>query len=155
MMPEPEVSSTKKTDAPASGPLGLHIYLYLSIAILFLCLVVFMGMGFLVVDLQEPRDWVEYALAAAPMLFLAALWLALKRCSAPDLSGFRGLLFITAYMSVGIGGFSLILAIPAVMIAIVGCLLIAAASLFRADTNFAARQFRRLVMVYYRHRMYQ
>jgi hypothetical protein len=64
-------------------------------------------------------------------------------------------LCITAYMSVGIGGFSMILAIPAVMIAIVACMGIAGVSLFRAESTYAPRQFRRVVIMYYRHRMYQ
>jgi hypothetical protein len=37
-------------------------------------------------------------------------------------------------MSIGVGTYSVIVAVPAVMIAIVGCLLIAAMSLFRADS---------------------
>jgi hypothetical protein len=64
MMPEPEVNSTDKT-ASATRRFGIHIYLYLLIAILLLCLVAFMAMGFLIVDLQNPQDWVEYALPAA------------------------------------------------------------------------------------------
>jgi len=73
----------------------------------------------------------------------------------PDFSGLRGLLYITAYMSVGIGGFSMLIAIPAVMVAIVVCLFIAVLSLFSSDSSYAPRRFRRLVAVYYRHRMYQ
>ena len=153
-MPEPEATSADKT-AAASRSFGVHIYLYLSIAILLLCFAAFIVVGFLLVGLGDSRFWIGCALPAAPMLFLAVLWLALKRCSAPDLSGFRGLLFITAYMSIGIGGFSMIFAIPAVMVAILGCLFIAAMSVFRADSNYAPRQFRKLIMVYYRHRMYQ
>jgi hypothetical protein len=87
--------------------------------------------------------------------FLVALWHALSRCSLPDFSGFRGLLYITAYMSVGIGGFSMLIAIPAAMVAILGCLFIAVVGLFRRDSVYAPRQFRRLVAVYYRHRIYQ
>jgi hypothetical protein len=56
-----------------------------------------------------------YARCAGPIVFLAALWLALGRCSTPDWPGLRGLLFITAHMSTGVGGFSMIFAIPAVM----------------------------------------
>jgi hypothetical protein len=153
-MPKPEASPADK-NAPASRPFGIHIYLYLSIAVLLLCFAASMVMGFVVVDLRDSPAWMEYALPAAPILFLATLWLALKHCSAADLSGFRGLLFITAYMSIGIGGFSMIFAIPAVMFAILGCLFIGAIRVFRADSNYAPRQFRKLIMVYYRHRMYQ
>ena len=153
-MPEPEVSSADKT-APTSRPLGIHIYFYLLIAILLLCMATFIGVALLVADLSDPRDWMFCATLAAPVLFLVALWLALRRCSGPDLSGFGGILFITGYMSKGVGSYSVIVAVPATMIAIVGCLLIALASLFRADSIFAPRQFRRPVLLYYRHRMYQ
>ena len=153
-MPEPEVNSADKT-GPASRPFGIHIYFYLAIAILLLCVGAFIATGMLVIDLSDPKDWMFYATLASPVLFLVALWLALQRCSAPDLSGFRGLLFITAYMSIGVGSYSVIVAVPATMIAIVGCVLIAVMSLFRADSTFAPRQFRRLIMLYYRHRMYQ
>jgi hypothetical protein len=91
----------------------------------------------------------------APVTFLAALWFALGRCSVPDFSGLRGLLYVTAYMSVGIGGFSMLIAIPAAMVAVLACLFIAVMSLFRAESTYAPRQFRRLVAAYYRHRMYQ
>ena len=155
MTTDREVRSIKGTEAAASRPLGLHIYLYLLIAILLLCIATFIGVGLLVVDQSDPRDWMLYAMCAAPVLFLAVLWLALRRCSAPDLSGFRGLLFITAYMSIGVGSYSVIVAVPAVMIAILGCLAITMVSMFRGDPAYAPRQFRRLVLAYYRHRMYQ
>jgi hypothetical protein len=114
MTTEGEVSPVKKTEAPASKPLGVHIYLYLLIAMLLLCIATFVGVGLLVADPSGPRDWMFYATCTAPVLLLAALWLALKRCSAADLSGFRGLLFITAYMSIGVGSYSVIVAVPAV-----------------------------------------
>jgi hypothetical protein len=154
MTSEPETSCAKKTDRPASRPLGLHIYLYLLVAILFLCIASFAGAAIILVG-QSDAEWTLYGTLGAPMFFLAALWFALRRCSMPDFSGLQGLLFITAYMSVGIGGFSMLIAIPAVMVAILGCLLIAVTSLFRADSTFAPRQFQRLVSAYYRHRMYQ
>ena len=153
-MPEPEVSSAEKT-APVSRPFCIHIYLYLLIAILLLSLATFIGVGLLVVDKSDPRDWMFFVTFASPGLFLVVLWLALKRCSAADFSGFRGMLFITAYMSIGVGSYSVIVAVPATMIAIAGCLLITVASWFGADSTFAPRQFRKLVMVYFRHRMYQ
>jgi hypothetical protein len=154
MPTEPEASPVKKTKAPVSSPLGLHIYLYLLIAILLLCIACFLGAGFTLFD-HGYGEWTQYGVLCAPVVFLAALWLALGRCSLPDFSGLRGLLYITAYMSVGIGGFSMLIAIPAVMLAILGCLFIAAMSLFRSDSSYAPRHFRRLVAVYYRHRMYQ
>jgi uncharacterized membrane protein YhaH (DUF805 family) len=155
MTTETNANQAKKTDAAASQPFGLHIYLYLLVAILLLSIAAFICVGLLVVDPSGPRDWMLYAMCTAPAVFLAVLWLALKRCSAPDLSGFRALLFITAYMSIGVGSYSVIVAVPAVMIAILGCLAITMVSLFRGDPAYAPRQLRRLVMVYHRYRMYQ
>jgi|SRR5271166_2006170 len=155
MASEPNTSSSKKAESAASLSFGVHIYLYLLIAILLLCVAVFMGVGFLVVDRNDPRDWMGYAVCAGPVVFLVVLWRALGRCSAPDLSGFRGLLYITAYMSTGIGGFAMFFAIPSVIAGILGCIVIAVTSRFSADPVFTPRQFRRLVLFFQRHRMYQ
>jgi hypothetical protein len=154
MPTEPEKNPAKKTQAAVSDPLGLHIYLYLLIAILLLCIACFLGAGFTLFD-RGYGEWALYGVLGAPVAFLVALWFALGRCSLADFSGLRGLLYITAYMSVGIGGLSMLIAIPAVMVAIVGCLFIAGMSLFHSDSNYAPRHFRRLVAMYYRHRMYQ
>jgi uncharacterized membrane protein YbaN (DUF454 family) len=64
-------------------------------------------------------------------------------------------LLMTAYVSIGIGGFSMLFAIPATMFALLSTICIAAASLFNPDAGFAPRRFQRLVRAYYRHRMYQ
>jgi hypothetical protein len=81
--------------------------------------------------------------------------LSLRRCSAPDLPAYRGLLLLTAYMTIGVGTFALLFAIPAVTFAIVCIVAIALVSFFRNDTAYAQRQFRKLVEFYRRHRMYQ
>jgi fatty acid desaturase len=154
MPTEPEANPAKKTQAAVSHPLGLHIYLYLLIAILLLCIACFLGAGFILFD-HDSGEWTQYGVLGAPVAFLAALWFALGRCSVPEFSGLRGLLYITAYMSIGIGGFSMLIAIPAVMVAILGCLFFAMMSLFRSDPTYAPRRFRRMVSAYYRHRMYQ
>ena len=154
MPTEREANPVKKTPAAASHPLGLHIYVYLLIAILILCIACFLGAGFILFD-HGYGERTQYWVLGAPVAFLAALWFALGRCSLPDFSGLRGLLYVTAYMSVGIGGLSMLIAIPAVMVAILGCLFIAGMSLFHSDSNYAPRHFRRFVAMYYRHRMYQ
>jgi hypothetical protein len=153
MPTEPEANPAKETKAPVSSPLGLHIYLYLLVAISLLSIACFLGAALILID--SDTEWDRYIVLGTPVAFLAVLWFALGRCSVPEFSGLRGLLYITAYMSVGIGGFSMLIAIPAVMVAILGCLFIAVMSLFRAESTYAPRQFRRLVAVYYRHRMYQ
>jgi len=88
-------------------------------------------------------------------LFVVVLWLSLRRCSTPELSAFRGLLLLTAYMTVGMGSFALLIAVPAVAFAIVAVVAIALVSLFRSDAAYAQRRFRELVAFYRRHRMFQ
>jgi hypothetical protein len=75
--------------------------------------------------------------------------------AAPELPGFRGLLLLTAYMTIGMGNFSLLFVIPAVGFAIVAIMAIALLSLLRNDTDYAHKRFRNLVEFYRRHRMYQ
>jgi hypothetical protein len=65
------------------------------------------------------------------------------------------LLLITGYMTIGMGTFSLLFAIPAVVCAIVVIIAIAVVSLLRNDTTYAQKQFRHLVEFYRKHRMYQ
>lgn len=61
----------------------------------------------------------------------------------------------TAYMSVGIGGFSMLIAIPVVIVSIVAVLGIAMAGLVRRNRPVAQQQFQRLVSFIYKYRMYQ
>lgn len=89
------------------------------------------------------------------VLFVAVLLLSLRRCSTPALPGFRGLLVITGYMTIGVGSLFLLVVIPAVVFAIVSIVAIALVSFFRKDPSYAQNQFRHLVEFYRKHRMYQ
>ena len=62
---------------------------------------------------------------------------------------------ITAYMTIGVGGFFLLFVIQAVVFAIVSMIAIALVSLFRKDTAYARNHFRQLIEFYRKHRMYQ
>jgi hypothetical protein len=62
---------------------------------------------------------------------------------------------MTAYMTIGMGNFSLLFVIPAVVFAIVAIISIALVSLFLNDAAYARKQFRNLVEFYRKHRMYQ
>lgn len=135
--------------------IGLHVYVYCWLAILISAALCLFGAAQLVTDFDRPSSIAVLGVFATPIAFLIVLGLSLRRCSAADLSGPRALLFMTAYMTIGIGGFSMIFAIPATMFAILAAICIAAASLFKSDAGFAPRQFRRLVLAYQRHRMYQ
>ena len=144
------------TNTQKSGPrpIGAHVYIYCWIAILLLGAAAFIIPGVAVLEYVSIETTTLVACISC-VLYFGALWFALRRCSSADLSGSRGLLIMTAYMTVGIGGFSMLIAIPAVLIGILACLGVSAVSLFRDDPAFAAKQFRRLVLFYHRHRMYQ
>jgi hypothetical protein len=94
------------------------------------------------------------ALAAAALIQLA-LWFTRRQCAAPDLSWLNGLLFITSYMTIGIGRVSILVAVPSAVFAILFSFIIALVSTVKGDAKFAPRQFRRVVVLASRHRMYQ
>jgi hypothetical protein len=114
----------------------------------------FWGIALLVARWYQPENAVNAAFAGT-LLFVAVFLLSLRRCSTPALPAFRGLLVITAYMTIGVGSFFLLFVIPAVVFAIVSIIAIAFVSLFGKDTAYAQNRFRQLVEFYRKHRMYQ
>ncbi len=130
------------------------VFIYCTLAIVFLGIACFWGIALLVARWFQPESAVKAALAGT-VLFVAVLLLSLRRCSTPALPAFRGLLLITGYMTIGVGGFFLLFVIPAVVFAIVSIIAIALVSLFRKDTAYARNQFRQLLEFYRKHRMYQ
>jgi hypothetical protein len=130
------------------------VFLYCSLAIALLEIACFWGFALLIARWCPPENVTKAALAAVVLLF-AVLLLSLRRCSTPALPAFRGLLLITAYMTIGAGSLSLLFVIPAVVFAIVSVMAIALVSLFRKDAAYARKQFRQLVEFYRKHRMYQ
>lgn len=130
------------------------VFLHCALAIVLLGGVCFCLTALLLALWYQPEIAVEAA-PAGPVLFAAALLLSLRRCSTPALPAFRGLLLITAYMTIGVGGFFILFMIPAVAFAIVYTIAIAFVSLFEKDTACAQQRFRRLVEFYRKHRMYQ
>jgi len=130
------------------------VYIYCSLAIVVLDIACFWGFALLIARWCQPEDVMKTAFAGA-VLFFAVLVLSLRRCSTPALPAFRGLLLITAYMTIGVGSLSLLFVIPAVMFAIVSVMAIAFVSLCRKDTVYGQKQFRHLVEFYRKHRMYQ
>jgi hypothetical protein len=130
------------------------VFIYCALAVVLLGIACFWGIALLVARWYQPESAVKAALAGA-VLFVAVLLLSLRRCSAPALPAFRGLLLITGYMTIGVGGFFLLFVIPAVVFAIVSIIAIALVSLFRKDTAYARNQFRQLMEFYRKHRMYQ
>jgi hypothetical protein len=115
MLDHQSASEAKKAKQAAPARFGMHIYLYLLMAILLLCIGSFIGCVWLT-NGGYPEDWQIFAAAAGPVLVLVGVWLSLSRCSIPEFSGIRGLLYMTAYMSSGVGSYSAIVAVPAVMV---------------------------------------
>jgi len=130
------------------------VFIYCALAIVLLGIACFWGIALLVARWYQPESAVKAALAGT-VLFVAVLLLSLRRCSTPALPAFRGLLLITGYMTIGVGGFFLLFVIPAVVFAIVSIIAIALVSLFRKDSAYARNQFRQLLEFYRKHRMYQ
>jgi len=130
----------------------VHVYFWLAILVLGVLALI---LAAVLLASQSPSDLDVLVTLAAPFLVWLALWLSLRRCSSPELSGFRRLLLITAYMTIGIGGMSILIAIPAVIIAMLYCIVIGVISLFRSDLLFAAKELGWLISKYHTHRMYQ
>jgi drug/metabolite transporter (DMT)-like permease len=129
------------------------VYLHCSVTIALLGGATSWAMSLLIARHHQPQDSVNAAIIGMG-LFLALLWLCLRRCSTPELPGFRGLLLLTAYMTIGSGTFALLFVIPAVGFAIMAIIAIAIVSVFR-DAAYAQNNFRKLLEFYRRHRMYQ
>lgn len=130
------------------------VLLYCILAIVLVGGACFWGTELLVSRRYQPESASKIALVGAAF-FVAVFLLSLRRCSTPALPAFRGLLLITAYMTIGVGSFFLLLVIPAVVFAIVSIIAIAIVSLFRKDTAYAQNRFRQLVEFYRKHRMFQ
>ena len=130
------------------------VVIYCALAIVLLGGACFWGIALLSALLYPPESAVKAAYAGT-VLLAAVLLFSLRRCSTPALPAFRGLLLITAYMTIGVGSFFLLFVIPAVVFAIVSTIAIAFMSLFAKDTSYAQRRFRHLVEFYRKHRMYQ
>ena len=130
------------------------VYFHCSLVVVLLGTACSLGVALLIARYSQPESAVKAAILGMA-LFVGVFWLSLRRCSTPALPAFRGLLLITAYMTIGMGSFSLLFVIPAVAFAIVAIVSIALLSLIRNDAAYARKHFRNLVKFYQRHRMYQ
>ncbi len=89
------------------------------------------------------------------LLFQALFLYARRRCSTPQLSAWDGLLYITAYMTIGVSSASLVVAVPGAIVGVLGLVATALLSLADADPTRAQQRFRSMVVWFGRHRMYQ
>lgn len=130
------------------------VYFHCSVAILLVGLACSWGITLLLSAVLPAESAMKGAILGIG-LFVLVIWMSLRRCSAPKLPAFRGLLLLTAYMTIGVGTFAILFAVPAVAFAIVTMVVIAVVSLVRQDTAYAQKRFRDLIEFYRKHRMYQ
>lgn len=140
--------------APASFRVGLHVHLYLYFAVLVLNVAALVACAMMFFDKANPIAMLV-EIGVLIVLTNLVLWYSRRQCSASDLTGWQGLLIMTAYMSIGVGSYSVLVAVPAAIVAIVASIFLAILGLIRGERDFAPRNFRRLLHFYYRHRMYQ
>jgi|SRR5208282_665818 len=136
---------------PLRAKIRIHVHVYLWLALFIVSVAPFV---FASAMKDSSSSAFVQALAAAALIQLA-LWFTRRRCSAPDLSWWNGLLFITGFMTIGIGWLSVLVAVPMAICAILASFIIALMGIARGNATFSPRQFRRLVVLMSRNRMYQ
>src|SRR5215467_15168876 len=97
---------------------SLLVYVNCTIAILLLGIAFSWGTARLMARCCRPEIGLNAAIGGLGM-FSVVLWWSLRRCSTSALPAFRGLLLITASMTIGMGTFSLLFVIPAVVFAVI------------------------------------
>ena len=133
---------------------GFHVQMYLWIAILIVSVIPALLISGALFDTTRFVEGVG-AFGILLAAFQGLFWYARRRCSSQDLSVWDGLLYITSYMTMGVGTTSLFVAVPCAILAILGLIGIAALSLADVDASFAQNRFRSMVIWFSRHRMYQ
>jgi hypothetical protein len=131
-----------------------HVQLYFWIALLAVSILPALVIAVLVfgASVLEER-LITFALLLG--VFQGLFWFARNRCSTADLPAWDGLLHVATYMTIGIGSMSLLVAVPCVILAVLVVIGIALASLLDADATRERARFRRMVIWFGRHRMYQ
>jgi len=131
-----------------------HVHVYLWIAVLLM-----IGVPFVLADRAAARtinsDRAREVAVAVAALSLAGLWFARRRCSVPEYSWWYGMQVITGSMTIGVGRFSIMVAVPTAIIAILVSIAAAIVGASKGDVSYAPRQFHRLVRFGHRNRMYQ
>jgi 2-keto-4-pentenoate hydratase len=141
-------------ETPQTYRVGFHVHTYLAVAVLLLSAVPFVLVILLRGDAAGAAETLTEALGAVAVLHVA-LAFAQRRCSTPQLRFWDGIRLITAYMTIGIGGMSLLIAAPCAIVALLASIAIAVVSVTGKSAAWAPTQFRRMVAFAGRHRMYQ
>jgi len=144
-----DTETTKRRYRP-----GIHVQLYFWVALVAVSLVPFLILSREFYDEDHIVEGVSVFLLMV-IVFQSLLWLARRRCSTPGLGVWDGWLYVTGCMTVGVGLMSLILAVIGAAAAVLVTAGIALLSLLDRDSAVAPQRFRRMVMWFARHRMYQ
>jgi len=141
-------------DAPIKVRVGFHVHVYLAVAVFVLSAVPFFSVIFFSGGFNASTDALVGAIAAVAVLHIA-LAFAARRCSTEKLKYWDGMRLITAYMTFGIGGSAMVVAVPSAITGLVGSIGIATISLAKTQPNWAPHYFQRMIVFFHRHRMYQ
>ena len=134
--------------------MGLHVHLYLAIALLILSAVPFFAVILLNGGAEASIDVVAAALGVVALLHVA-LALTARSCSSDRLRFWDGMRLITAYMTFGIGPSAMLVATPCAVAGLMGSIGIAALGVTKPQQGWSTHQFRRMILFFYRHRMFQ
>lgn len=139
---------------PQPVKFGVHVHAYLWFAWL-----VVSASPIIVANLtaSPSANWLGASLNAWAIVAVIqlALWFTRERCAAPGLSWWDGLLYITGFMTIGIGRLFGFIAAVMALFGILASFCFAVVGFVRGDPNFAPVQFRHLVMFASRNRMFQ
>ena len=133
---------------------GLHVHVYLWVGVLLFSIALPLALSLLLfgTDGASTGFWSFVVLVAA---FQALFQFACRRCASPDFGVWDGLLYVAAYMTVGVGFLSMLIAAPSVLIAMLASVGIALAAPVGANGALAPARYLSLVRWFGKHRMYQ
>ena len=144
--------STTATPRPVKFGVHVHAYLWFAWLVVSASPIIIANL-----TINMSAGWFGASLNAWAIVVVIqlALWFARKRCSAPGLSWWDGLLYITGFLTIGIGRIFGLIAVVMALFGILASFCVAVVGFARGDATFAPRQFRRLVTFASRNRMYQ
>lgn len=105
---------------------------------------------------NSSANWLGASLNAWAIVAViqVALWFTRERCAAPGMSWWDGLLYITGFMTIGIGRLFGLISVLIAIFGILASFCLAVVGFIRGDATFAPAQFRRLVMFASRNRTF-
>src|SRR5262245_56627690 len=96
---------------------GLHVHVYLWVALVAISLLPFLLVSSEIFDAEHVAEGLTTFFAMV-IAFQSLLWLARMRCASDSLGVWDGWLYVTGSMSIGVGGTSLLVAVPCTAVAV-------------------------------------